>query len=89
MIRITKVLSLEEKRIVVNPSRYELGRSAYLCYSESCINKAIKEKKVQKMLRISNAPPEVFSRLAESAKQDRSSHCSLLSTQQLRNEVLA
>jgi len=38
---------------VVNPSKHELGRSAYICNLESCITKAIKEKKIGKMLRVS------------------------------------
>ena len=38
---------------MVNPSEHELGRSAYICKLESCITKAVKEKKIGKMLRAS------------------------------------
>lgn len=49
LIRITKT----REKVIINPSRYELGRSAYVCKSTRCINLAIKEKKIAKMLRTS------------------------------------
>jgi len=39
--------------IVLNPGRFQLGRSVYLCKSTTCINLAIKEKRIPKMLRVS------------------------------------
>lgn len=59
-IRLTKTF----EKVVINPNRHQLGRSAYLCKSPTCINTAIKEKKIAKMLRISiksmeNAIPEL------------------------------
>lgn len=55
LIRLTKIKNeiLEIKEVVVNPDRFQLGRSVYLCKSAQCINLAIKEKKIQKMLRTS------------------------------------
>ena len=41
-----------EEILIINPNRFELGRSAYLCASEKCITLAIKEKKIAKMLRV-------------------------------------
>ena len=43
------VLGLE--KIIINPDKCQLGRSAYLCRSRSCIDIALKEKKIAKMLR--------------------------------------
>ena len=54
-VRLTKThdpISGSEK-IVINPNSFQLGRSVYLCKSTSCINIAIKEKKIAKMLRVS------------------------------------
>ncbi len=55
LIRLTKIENeiLEIKEVIVNPDRFQLGRSIYLCKSAQCINLAIKEKKIQKMLRTS------------------------------------
>ena len=44
--------------IIVNPSRYQFGRSVYLCKSTNCIKAAIKEKKLVKMLKVSNKATE-------------------------------
>ncbi len=52
LIRLTKVSnSSQTKLVVINPNKYQFGRSAYICNSTECINKAIKEKKIAKMLR--------------------------------------
>ena len=48
-IRLTKC----SEEIVLNPNKFQLGRSVYLCKSAGCINLAIKEKKIPKMLRVS------------------------------------
>ncbi len=39
--------------MILNPDRYQLGRSAYICKTENCINLALKEKKIPKMLKVS------------------------------------
>lgn len=49
LIRLTKCSG----EIVLNPGRFQLGRSVYLCKSTTCINLAIKEKRIPKMLRVS------------------------------------
>ena len=70
-IRLTKC----SEEVILNPNRFQLGRSVYLCKSATCINLAIKEKKIPKMLRVSlrsiqNIIPklEEFSREAMIAK---------------------
>jgi predicted RNA-binding protein YlxR (DUF448 family) len=50
MIKITKVSA--SKEIVINPNSKIFGRSAYLCYNQSCIEKALKKKKINKALKI-------------------------------------
>ncbi len=52
-IRLTKAFDLANgsEGILINPDRLHFGRSAYICKSTDCINSAIKEKKIAKMLR--------------------------------------
>ena len=51
MIKITKEHSTEN--VVVNPNSKTFGRSAYLCYNQSCIENAFKKNKLNKVLRTS------------------------------------
>lgn len=55
LTRITKTYNVSsgQDEIVINPRKYHLGRSVYICKSSECIKKAIKEKKIAKMLRVS------------------------------------
>ena len=50
MIKITKISSTGE--VVVNPNSKTFGRSAYLCYNQSCIEQALKKNKLCKILKI-------------------------------------
>ena len=50
-----KVSKSSVELIVLNPNRYELGRSAYVCKSDECIKIAVKGKKILKMLRAKNS----------------------------------
>ena len=55
LIRLTKVTGIEGKgktSIIVNPNKFELGRSVYLCKKTNCINAAVKGKKIAKMLKV-------------------------------------
>ena len=49
MIKITKEHSTQE--VVVNPDSKTFGRSVYLCYNQSCIEQALKKKKINKVLK--------------------------------------
>jgi len=49
MIKITKVSQTGE--IFVNPDSKIFGRSVYLCYNQSCIEKAFKKNKIVKILK--------------------------------------
>ena len=51
MIKITKDYSSQE--LVVNPNSKTFGRSVYLCYNQSCVEQALKKKKLNKALKIS------------------------------------
>ena len=51
MIKITKDHFTGE--LVVNPNTKTFGRSAYLCYNQSCIENAFKKNKLNKVLRTS------------------------------------
>ena len=81
-IRLTKLSNLSSgaEKVILNPSRFQLGRSVYLCKSSACINLAMKEKKIQKMLRISLKSLEtIVPRLEEFSKLN--SQCSTPSFQ--------
>ncbi len=39
--------------VVVNPDSFTFGRSAYLCYNNSCIELAFKKNKLSKILKVS------------------------------------
>ena len=49
LLKITKDFLTEE--IVLNPNSKTFGRSAYLCYNQSCINIAFKKNKLNKVLK--------------------------------------
>ena len=51
-IRLMKVHD-DSSRIIINPDKHLFGRSAYVCSSSDCIKSALKQKKIEKMLRIS------------------------------------
>ena len=52
MIRIIKEHSTGE--IILNPNSKTFGRSAYLCYNQSCIEQALKKKKINRALKFNN-----------------------------------
>jgi predicted RNA-binding protein YlxR (DUF448 family) len=47
LIKITN----SENGVVVNPDSFTFGRSAYLCYNNSCIESAFKKNKLAKFLK--------------------------------------
>ncbi len=49
LIKITK--EHIANTLVINGNSAVFGRSAYLCYNKSCIEKAFKKNKLQKILR--------------------------------------
>lgn len=59
LIKITK--NHEDGNVVINPNSKIFGRSAYLCYNQSCINTALKKNKLNKALRTSAS---LYDRLA-------------------------
>lgn len=60
MIRIMKLYDTEE--IIINPSTRHFGRSAYICYNIDCVNKILKKKKLQKILK-REVPAEIIEHL--------------------------
>ena len=50
MIKITK--DFKSGKLVINPNSKTFGRSAYLCYNQDCIEKALKKNKIYKVLKI-------------------------------------
>ena len=51
LIKITK--NYKDGNIVINPNSKIFGRSAYLCYNQSCIDNAFKKSKLNKFLKTS------------------------------------
>lgn len=51
MIKLTKNHLTGE--IVLNPNSKTFGRSAYLCYNQSCIEQALKKNKLNRVLKCS------------------------------------
>lgn len=49
MVKITR--SNETNEIFINPNSKIFGRSVYLCYNNSCIEKAFKKNKLQRFLK--------------------------------------
>ena len=50
MIKITKEHLTGE--VIVNPDSKTFGRSVYLCYNQSCIEQALKKKKINRALKM-------------------------------------
>lgn len=51
LIKITK--KHDDGQLVINPNSKTFGRSAYLCYNQSCIELALKKSKLNKALKTS------------------------------------
>ena len=49
LIKITK--NHDNGQLVVNPNSVTFGRSAYLCYNQSCIEAAFKKSRINKALK--------------------------------------
>ena len=49
MIKITK--EFQSGEVILNPDSKTFGRSAYLCYNQSCIESAFKKSKLNKALK--------------------------------------
>lgn len=49
LIKITK--DYKDGNIVIEPDSKTFGRSAYLCYNQSCISAALKKNKLNKVLK--------------------------------------
>ena len=51
LIRMTK--DHKNGKIIINPDSKTFGRSAYLCYNQSCIETALKKNKLNRVLKTS------------------------------------
>ena len=49
LIKLTRCKA--DNKVYINPDSETFGRSAYLCYNKSCIEKAFKKNKLAKFLR--------------------------------------
>ena len=41
----------DKNEVVINPNSKIFGRSAYLCYNETCVKEAFKKRKLEKSLK--------------------------------------
>ena len=62
LIKITA--DKDSESLAINPNNTTFGRSAYLCYNESCIEKAFKKNKLAKHLK-SSVPNELKGQLLD------------------------
>lgn len=65
MIRVIKT---QEGNIEVDFTGKKNGRGAYVCYSEHCLEKAFKNKGLEKSLKIS-IPEEIYEELKKELKK--------------------
>ena len=56
LIKITKT---KDNKIILNPSTLDHGRSIYICKNNECLKNAIKNKKLNKALKI-QIPNEII-----------------------------
>jgi len=55
LVRLTRILDATAgDSIVINPDKYQIGRSAYICKEDECIKKAIRNKRLAKLLKTSS-----------------------------------
>ncbi len=59
---MVRVLKTNEDEILIDATGKKNGRGAYICYSESCLEKAMKSKALERSLKTS-IPKEVFDQL--------------------------
>lgn len=52
---LIRVMKTDKDGLVVNPNSKTFGRSAYLCYNQSCIELALKKSKLNKALKTNAA----------------------------------
>ncbi len=48
---LIRVMKTDKKELIVNPNSKTFGRSAYLCYNQSCIEAALKKSRLNKVLK--------------------------------------
>lgn len=48
---LIRVMKTDKNKLVINPNSETFGRSAYLCYNQSCIELALKKSKLNKALK--------------------------------------
>ena len=48
---LIRIMKTDRDGLVVNPNSKTFGRSAYLCYNQSCIELALKKSKLNKALK--------------------------------------
>ena len=48
---LIRIMKTDKDGLVVNPNSKTFGRSAYLCYNQSCIELALKKSKLNKALK--------------------------------------
>ena len=52
---LIRIMKTDKEGLVVNPNSKTFGRSAYLCYNQSCIELALKKSKINKALKTNAA----------------------------------
>jgi len=63
-----RVIKTPENEILLDVTGKKNGRGAYVCFSGECLNKAIKNKGLERSFKQS-IPEEIYERLEEEMKQ--------------------
>lgn len=72
LTRITKThdQNTKDEKLIINPDKYQFGRSVYLCKNSNCITTVVKSKKIAKMLKASqNAVSKIILELEKLASE--------------------
>ena len=64
---LLRIVKNKENEIKIDTIGKELGRGAYICYSEQCLEKAIKGKKLEKALE-TKIEEETYNKIGEIIK---------------------
>lgn len=65
---LLRILRTAEGEIVLDATGRKNGRGAYLCFSEDCLQRAIKAKGLERSFQM-KVPPETYERLKKEFEQ--------------------
>lgn len=61
---LVRIVHTKDDKIKVDLTGKLSGRGAYLCHNKSCLNKAVKAKRLERTFSV-QIPPEIYERLED------------------------